>query len=313
MNPPHEQVLLVESDSKINDLIADQILRPLGYTVKVADSFDAALRAIESSPPGLIITGLDLNGLSGKDLLLALSSEGIDIPAILLSQSELDSDVLQTLRLGAEDCLRAPFRETEVVAAVERLLARGREERTRDRVMRQLLDTNVALKEQMRLLRQILAIGRILVSTRSPAMLFERIVDSAVSVSDAKGGWLLLRKDRSEVLWLMAARGLPPSRVERNRIWDDGISAGVIRSGIPLMTQEEMINLGGAPALRGAALCVPVKTEDEIVGTLAVFRGQSNPFTQKEEDLVKAVADFAAVALENASAQWTLKQPPPGR
>ena len=313
MNLPREQILLVESDPKINDLFADQILRPLGYEVKIADSFDGALRAIESSPPGLIITGIDLDGLSGKDLLLALSSEGINIPAIFLSHSGFDSDILQTLRLGAKDCLRAPFRETEVVAAVERLLEKARQERANARTMRQLLDANAALKEQVRLLRQILSIGRILVSTRSPAALFDKIVDGAVSVSDAAGGWLLLRKDRSETLWLMAARGLQPARIARNRVWDDGISAGVIRSGVPAMTQEEKLNLEDAPPLEGSALCVPVKAGEEIVGTLAVFRAQLNPFTQKEEDLVEAVADFAAVALENASVKWNLKQSPPGR
>ena len=313
MNPNREQILLVESDPKINDLIADQILRPLGYEVKAVNSFDAALREIEISPPDLMIAGLDLEGLSGKDLLLALSSEGINIPAILLSQSGFDDDILQTLRLGARDCLRPPFREAEVVAAVERLLAQAREDRERDQAVQHLIDANAKLKERVRCLLEILSIGRSLVSTRHPSALFEKIVDGAISLSAAEGGWLMLRKDDSEALWLMAARAMPTCLEKRNLVWDDGISAGVIRSGKPAMIQEEMLYSEGVESAVESALCVPVKTETEILGTLSVFRSSSQPFTQKEEDLLEAVADFAAVALLNASLQWSLKQSPPGR
>jgi GAF domain-containing protein len=106
---------------------------------------------------------------------------------------------------------------------------------------------------------------------------------------------------------------MPTCLEKRNLVWDDGISAGVIRSGEPAMIQEEILYPEGVESAVESALCVPVKTETEILGTLSVFRSSSQPFTQKEEDLLEAVADFAAVALLNASLQWSLKQSPPGR
>jgi DNA-binding response OmpR family regulator len=73
---PIERILLVENDPDISDLIARQVLQPLGYQVDIVTDAGAALKKAFQTPPDLVIANLNLPGLSGKDLLVALTSQG---------------------------------------------------------------------------------------------------------------------------------------------------------------------------------------------------------------------------------------------
>ena len=72
-----DRILLVEHDSDISDLIARQALRSVGYQVDVVADSSSAIQYAVRTPPDLIIANLNLPGLSAKDLLVALSSQGV--------------------------------------------------------------------------------------------------------------------------------------------------------------------------------------------------------------------------------------------
>src|SRR4030042_4846637 len=119
MEPQKEHILLVESDPQISDAIAQQILRPLGYQVDVFESASLVIKDIYSITPDIIITNLHLPAISGKDLIIALTAQGIDIPVIVITPTGHETDALQAFRLGATNFLTYPIRETEVVSVVE--------------------------------------------------------------------------------------------------------------------------------------------------------------------------------------------------
>src|SRR5512139_193561 len=96
-----ERILVVESDPDVSDLIARQALKPLGYQISVATDAASAIRQAVQAAPDLIISNLVLPGLSGKDLLVALSSQGISAPFIVLANKGSEHDVIQAFRLGA--------------------------------------------------------------------------------------------------------------------------------------------------------------------------------------------------------------------
>ena len=124
-----ERILLVESDPDISDLIARQALRPLGYQVDIVTDAGSAIKKALQTPPDLVIANLNLPGLSGKDLLVALSSQGSTAPLIVIAGKGQEQDVIQAFRLCANDVLLWPAREAEVVSAVERVLTQVREMR----------------------------------------------------------------------------------------------------------------------------------------------------------------------------------------
>ena len=75
-----ERILLVEDDPEISDLIARQTLKSLGYQVEVVKTASTAIQQAARFAPDMIIANLNLRGLSGKDLLVALDSQGLDVP-----------------------------------------------------------------------------------------------------------------------------------------------------------------------------------------------------------------------------------------
>jgi two-component system NtrC family sensor kinase len=302
MKTSRERILLVESDPEISDLVARQTLQAIGYQVQVARLASVAIQEVGRYAPDLIITNLNLPDLSGKDLLVALSSQGVIAPVVVITQKGMEGDLLQAFRLGATDYLQWPMREAEVVSAVERVIKQVRARRERETLARQLKQTNDELQQRVRELTTIFAIGKAVTSITSQRELFEKIVEGAVYVTEADCGWLLLREERSKVFTLVAQRNLPKTIASKlNQPWDDGISSLVALSGETLSISGEPLARFKVAQLGQSALVVPVKMKKEVVGLLVVVRKEPHPFSPSNRTLLEAVADYASISLVNAS------------
>ncbi len=309
MDVPGERILLVESDPDISDLIARQALQPLGYLVKVANDANIAIQQAIQFAPDLVITDLKLPGLSGKDLLVALTSQGINTPFIVLAEKGHEPDVIQAFRLGATDYLLWPAREAEVVAAVERGLKQVREIRTRQRLDRQLKETNQELQRKVHELTTILGVGKAVVSITNQRLLFGRIIEGALRVSQADMGWLMLRDGRNKVFLLKAHRNLPEAWAKKiNQPLDDGISTLVALSGETLVIHGEPLQKFKVANLGKSAAVVPIKVKNEVIGLLIVVRKEDKAFDRTEQTLMEAVTDYASISLVNAELFRVLEQ-----
>jgi two-component system, NtrC family, sensor kinase len=301
MNTSRERILLVESDPDVIDIIARQTLQALGYRVEVARQAATAIKEAVRFTPDVVIANMELPGLSGKDLLVALSSQGLEVPIIVLAQKGMEADIIQAFRLGATDYLLWPAREAEVVSAVERVLKQVRSRREREQLAKQLKQTNDELQRRVRELTTIFALGKAVTSITDQNNLFEKIVEGAVYVTEADFGWLLLREDRTQPFKLSAQRGLPVNLAQKLRQpWDDGISSLVALSGETLSIHGEPLARFKVSQLGKSALIVPVKIKKEVVGLLVVMRKAAQTFTPSNQTLLEAVADYASIALVNA-------------
>ena len=300
MSTTRERILVVEADPEISDLIARQALRPMGYQVKV---FSVAPKAIQEAvrlSPDVMIVNLNLPGLSGKDLLVALSSQGLDMPVIVIAEKGMEGDVIQAFRLGASDYLGWPIREAEVVFAVERALKQVRARREREFLARQVKKTNQELQSRVRELTTIFGIGKAVTSITDRRTIFDKIVEGAVYVAEADKGWLLLRKGNSKTFLLIAHRNLPKSLTSNiDQPWDDGISALVSLSGETLAIHGTPLNRFRVSRLGKSALVVPVKAQKEVVGLLVAVREKANPFNSSSQTLLESLADYVSISLVN--------------
>lgn len=301
MKSSRERVLLVESDPEISDLVARQTLQAMGYQVQVTRAASLAIQEATRFAPDIIITNMSLPDLSAKDLLVALNSQGVFAPVIVIAHKGMEGDLVQAFRLGATDYLLWPMREAEVVSAVERVLKQVRARRERETLARQLKQTNDELQQRVRELTTIFAIGKAVTSITHQRELFEKIVEGAVYVTEADCGWLLLREERSKIFRLAAQRNLPKTIASKvNQPWDDGISSLVALSGETLSISGEPLNRFKVSQLGQSALVVPVKMKKEVMGLLVVVRKAPNPFSPSNRTLLEAVADYASISLVNA-------------
>lgn len=301
MSASRERVLLVENDPEMCDLIARQTLQPLGFRVEVVGAAAQAIQEAVRFSPDVIIANLTLPGLSGKDLLVALSSQGLETPVIVIAEKGMEGDVIQAFRLGASDYLRYPVREAEVVSAVERVLKQVRARREREMLARQLNQTNQELHRRVRELTTIFAIGKAVTSITDQRALLDKVIEGAVYVTEADSGWLLLRDERGKSFVLSACRNLPQSIVDKlNQPWEDGISSLVALSGEALSIHGEPLKRFKVSRLGQSALVVPVKVRKEVVGLLVVVRKAAVPFGGSNQTLLEAVADYASISMVNA-------------
>jgi DNA-binding response OmpR family regulator len=295
------RILVVENDPITSDLIVRQALRPLAYEVKTVRQASEAMNQIASFSPHIVILNLVLPDLSGKDLLVALSSQGINLPAILIAAKGMELDILHAFRLGASDYIFMPVRETEVVSAVERAFRTVNARIEREKLAHELQRANQKLQQRVRELTKIFAFGKAVTSVTSQQELFEKIIEGAIGVCKADRGWLLTRSERRKLFLLRAYRNLPgPLAAHVNKPLEDGISHLVALSGEALSIHGEALSRLKIARLGQAALVVPIKAQEEVIGLLVVLRKKPVPFSKNDLSLLKAVADYASISLANA-------------
>jgi signal transduction histidine kinase len=307
--PNRDRILIVESDPLISDMIARQALQACGYQTYVIGDANSAIERIKQLKPDLVISNIDLPGLSGKDLMVALSAQGLEVPVIITAKKGEESNIIHAFRVGAVDYLLWPSREAEIINIVERVLKQVHERRDKERLQQQLQQTNQELQMRVRELTTIFSIGKAVTSITDPSLLFERILEGAAKVTQAELGWFMLREENLKTYRMVAQRNLPGSLADRlNQTWDDGLSSLVAMSGETLSIHGEPLKRFKIVALGQAALIVPVKVQKQVMGLLIMMRKQPIPFTSSEQHLLEAVADYASISLVNAELFRTVEE-----
>jgi two-component system NtrC family sensor kinase len=295
-----DRILVVDEDRAVLDLLATQVLKPLGYQVEVESEGSRAVERALAYTPDLIIVSLTVPGLSGKDLLVALRSQGTEVPVLVTAPEGREADAIQAFRLGAVDYLVKPLREAEVVAALERALNELRLRRERHELANQLGESNRQLERRVRELTTIYGIGKVVTSTKDQRKLFEKLMEGSLYVTEADMGWMLLQDEKTEQLFLRAHRNLPsPFSGKLHKPWNDGVSSLVMLSGQALSIHGDGLSQFELSQFCKAALIAPTKVRDQPIGVLCVARREAKPFSERDQAMLDAVADYASISLVN--------------
>jgi DNA-binding response OmpR family regulator len=115
-------ILVIDDEPAIRESLAFALKRE-GFDVLEAASLKQA-RALEDRPADLIILDLVLPDGSGLDFLRALRSRS-DIPVIVLTSRDEETDRVVGLEMGADDYVLKPFSPREVTARVRAVLRRA--------------------------------------------------------------------------------------------------------------------------------------------------------------------------------------------
>ena len=115
-----------------------QFIGSWGYQVLAAASIPAALAALESGPPDIVLTDLVLPPDSGTQVLSVVQERWPETPVLVMTAFATLENAVETLKLGAYDYLLKPFSPHELSAALLRARSsiqlrhlREREERLR--------------------------------------------------------------------------------------------------------------------------------------------------------------------------------------
>lgn len=116
-------VLVVDDEPRVVRLVSE-VLKAVGYQIKVATSSEAALEVLALEQPDLILLDVLLgNGLDGYATCRRIR-EFSDVAVIMLTAKATEADLLTGFDAGADDYLTKPFSAKELVARVGAVLRR---------------------------------------------------------------------------------------------------------------------------------------------------------------------------------------------
>jgi DNA-binding response OmpR family regulator len=117
-------VLCADDDEDILALVALRLERA-GFRVMQAVDGDAALEALHVERPTVVVLDVMMPKRTGYEVLAALRADPAlaGLKVILLSARVQESDVERGFDAGADAYLAKPFKASELVAAVQELLA----------------------------------------------------------------------------------------------------------------------------------------------------------------------------------------------
>lgn len=118
------QILVVEDDSDLSALLAEQIGLG-GYQATTVATLAEARDAL-AHPAGfdLLLLDVGLPDGDGRTLCADLRRDGQTLPVIILSAHGDEDDVVQGLEDGADAYMRKPFHAAELMARLNHLLPR---------------------------------------------------------------------------------------------------------------------------------------------------------------------------------------------
>ncbi len=113
-------VLIVDDEPSIV-LSLEFIMRNAGFDVRVARDGDEALRAIEDSPPDLVLLDVMIPNRDGYDVCQAIRANPIwaDIRIVMLTAKGREIERMKGMALGADDYITKPFSTREVIERVK--------------------------------------------------------------------------------------------------------------------------------------------------------------------------------------------------
>ena len=127
------RILVAEDDPHQAELIRRYAVAE-GHSVTVVPDGGAALDAVRSSLPDLLILDVMMPALDGHDVcrVLRAEPESAGLPILMLTARAGEDDLLLGLDLGADDYLTKPFSPRELMArAAPCCVAAGRRPRRR--------------------------------------------------------------------------------------------------------------------------------------------------------------------------------------
>lgn len=172
---------------------------------------------------------------------------------------------------------------------------------------KELLKKNVAeLKIAQEKLRLVNEIGKKINSILDLDHLLLEMVKSikdtfhfyVVTIAVVEGDWVVVKKSYG------AGKGSWISKISRLKIGEEGIIGWVAKNGKPLLIPD----VNSDPRYYSveelnqtkSELCVPIVSQEKVVGTLDVQSDKLNAFDQSDLELLQSIAAQISVALQNA-------------
>ncbi|MCA9971407.1 MAG: GAF domain-containing protein [Anaerolineales bacterium] len=298
-----ECILVIDDSRETVKHLTERVLPTFGYKTLFAYDGQSGLKLIRENSPDLIMLDYNLPEMTGIDVLRQMAQESLSTPVVLMTGYGSELSAIEAFRLGAKDYLIKPFTVDEIADTIDRALVETRLQHDKQELAEQLRRTKVELSRLGQEMDTLFSIGKAITSLLSVDQVLERVLEAAMYLTSADDSAIWLIDDSGERLRLYERRGLESNGVEREQLVESSQVGQVVRTGRPLR-QSFFTGRGvklGAGTFARAIMYMPLNLRGVTMGVLEVSNQEARrSFSRRDEFLLSFLADYAAIALENA-------------
>ncbi|MCS6872031.1 MAG: ATP-binding protein [Anaerolineae bacterium] len=300
---PNERILVVDDTAAVREFVAHTVLAAEGYDVLTAADGKEGMVIARDLRPDLILTDYMMPHMNGLEMIEALREANLDIPVILMTAEGSEALAVRALRAGVYDYLVKPVTAEVLTDAVRGALQRYWQHQIKERLPAHLLEANRRLEKRLRELSTLVNIGTSVTAMLDLQQVLNSVVEAAVNLSGAEEGSLMLVDEQTGELYVSAAKNLDQKTVHMLRLpVRDSLAGQVIRSAKPIVIggRDDQIKIK-TQFLVKSLVYVPLRAPNKVIGVLSVDnRIKARTFETHEVQILSLLADFAAVAIQNA-------------
>ncbi len=194
MPGPSEQpiVFVVDDDALVRDAIED-LLQSVGLEVRLFASPGEFLKSRRPDAPGCLVLDVRLPEQSGLDFQTHLVGTDMELPIVFITGHGDIPMSVRAMKSGAVEFLTKPFRDQDLLDAIQAAIARDRARRADVRVLVELRGRFAALTPRQRDLMRHVVNGRL-----------NKQIAGDLNLSEAR-----VKALRGEIMRTMQADSLP--------------------------------------------------------------------------------------------------------
>jgi RNA polymerase sigma factor (sigma-70 family) len=130
-------VFVVDDDASVREAIAS-LIKSVGLNAETFETAQDFLQSKRPDVPGCVVLDVRLPGLSGLDLQRELSAHAIKLPIIFITGYGDIPMSVRAMKAGAVEFLTKPFRDQDLLDAIQQAVTRDRDSRHEQREMARL-------------------------------------------------------------------------------------------------------------------------------------------------------------------------------
>ena len=151
-------VFVIDDDPSIREAITN-LIRSVGMSVQAFGSAKDFMAASRPNAPACLVLDVRMPGLSGLELQRELTDAGISIPIIFITGHGDIPMSVRAMKAGAVEFLTKPFRDQDLLDAIEQAIDRDRELRRQQAGIADLRDRFERLTPREREVMELVVAG----------------------------------------------------------------------------------------------------------------------------------------------------------
>ena len=160
MREEQSVVYVIDDDPSIRDTLED-LFRSVGLEVRVFASTQEFLAPGRPDAPACLVLDVRLPGQSGLDFQRGLAASGIDLPIVFITGHGDVPMAVQAMKAGAIEFLTKPFRDQDLLDAIQAGIERDRAQRRDAPLVAELRTRLDSLTERERQIMALVVSGQL--------------------------------------------------------------------------------------------------------------------------------------------------------